>query len=91
MAPAAIRFMVTNPYSGLTPTRKAAEPPAVPMSASEWPAKAWPRITVNVPTTPETMATTPPTIKATCTGELEKNPGSKTGARDPVTISPYPA
>jgi hypothetical protein len=38
------------------------------------PANDCPRITVNVPTTAETIATTEPTISATCTGWLEKNP-----------------
>src|ERR1700722_20988932 len=57
------------------------------MSARECPAKDWPRMTVKVPTTPETMATTPPTISATWTGELEKNPGSNTGARDPSSLT----
>ena len=35
ITPAAMRFMATNPNSGLIPSRNAADPPAVPMSASE--------------------------------------------------------
>ena len=48
----------------------------VAMSASEWPANDWPRVTVNTPTTAEVMAMTVPTASATCTGPLPKNPGS---------------
>ena len=58
------------------PIRNAPEPPVVAMSASEWPANDWPRVTVNTPTTAEVMATTVPTASATCTGPLPKNPGS---------------
>ena len=46
------------------------------MSASEWPANDWPRVTVNTPVTAEVMAMTVPTASATCTGALPKNPGS---------------
>ena len=53
ITPAAMRFIATNPKSGLIPRRNAADPPAVPMSASECPANDCPRITVNVPTMPE--------------------------------------
>ena len=46
------------------------------MSASEWPANDWPRVTVNTPVTAEVTATTVPTASAMCTGPLPKKPGS---------------
>ena len=54
MAPAPTRAKLTKPQSGLAPTRKAPEPPVVPRSPREWPAKDWPRTTVKTPTTAET-------------------------------------
>ena len=50
------------------------------MSPSASPAKDCPRITVNIPTAPDTTAATAPTTTATCTTSLAKNPGSITGA-----------
>ena len=47
-----------NPQNWLMPTRNAPDPPVVATSASEWPAKDWPRSTVNTPMTPEVTATT---------------------------------
>ena len=44
-------------------------------SASACPAYDCPRITVNVPTMPDTTATTPPISNATWTGALAKKPG----------------
>ena len=46
------------------------------MSASEWPANDWPRVTVNTPVTAEVTAMTVPTASAMCTGPLAKKPGS---------------
>ena len=63
--------------SGLMPRRNEAAPPALLTSASAWPAKDWPRITVNTPTTPETTAAPPPMTAAVCTGSLVKKPGAK--------------
>src|SRR5579864_3813266 len=66
------------PQNWLTPSRNAAEPPVVEMSAREWPANDCPRVTVNTPTTADVTAITAPTASATCTGPLPKKPGSKT-------------
>ena len=66
-----------NPQNWLRPTRNAPDPPVVATSASEWPAKDWPRRTVNTPMTPEVMATTAPTSRAVLTGPLLNSPGSK--------------
>src|SRR5580700_3116936 len=66
-----------NPVSGLRPRSSAPEPPEVATSASECPAKDWPRSTVKTPTPAETMATIAPMSAAVCTGPLEKSPGSK--------------
>ena len=66
-----------NPQNWLMPTRNAPDPPVVATSASEWPAKDWPRSTVNTPMTPEVTATTVPTIRAVLTGPLLSSPGSK--------------
>ena len=66
-----------KPQNWLRPMRKAAEPPVVATSASACPAKDWPRVTVNTPTTPEVTATTVPTSSATRTGPLDTSPGSK--------------
>ena len=68
MAPAPTIAKVTKPQSGLAPTRKAPDPPVVPTSPREWPAKDWPRMTVNTPTTADTSETMPPTTSATRTG-----------------------
>ncbi len=78
MVPEATTPTPTKPHSGLTPTRLAAEPPSVPMSESASPANAWPRITVNTPTQPETSATTRPMTSAVWTWALWKNPASNT-------------
>ena len=67
-----------NPQNWLSPIRKAPAPPVVATSASAWPAKDWPRVTVNTPTTPEVIATTVPTSTATRTGPLDSRPGSNT-------------
>ena len=68
---------------GLAPTRKAPEPPAVPTSPRAWPAKDWPRMTVNTPTTAETTATSAPDRRAPrAPGSLAKNPGSNTARSD---------
>ena len=72
----------TNPTTGLAPRRNAPDPPAADTSVSECPAKDWPRITVNTPTTADTTATTAPMMRATWTGWLEKNPGSNTHGRN---------
>ncbi len=69
--------MAKNPSSGLIPRRKEADPPALLTSARAWPAKDCPRMTVNTPTTPDTMAAPPPITIAVCTGSLVKKPGSK--------------
>ena len=66
-----------KPQNWLTPIRNAPEPPVVATSASEWPAKDWPRSTVNTPMTPEVMATTAPTSRAVRTGSLLNSPGAK--------------
>src|SRR4051812_32521000 len=58
------------------PIRNAPDPPVVAISASEWPANDWPRVTVNTPTTAEGTAMTVPTASAMCTGPLPKKPGS---------------
>ncbi len=68
----------TKPSTGLAPTRRAPEPPAVDTSVRAWPPNDWPRSTVNTPTTADTTATTAPMTVATWTGWLAKNPGSKT-------------
>ena len=65
-----------KPQNWLSPIRKAPDPPVVATSASAWPAKDCPRVTVNTPTTPEVMATTVPTSSATRTGPLDSSPGS---------------
>ncbi len=81
MIPAATTLVPANPHSGLIPMRKEPEPPVTLMSASACPAYDWPRITVNVPTIPDTTATTPPASSATRTGALARKPGSTTALR----------
>src|ERR1700685_3059127 len=76
MTPAATTLVPAKPHSGLIPMRNEAEPPVVLMSPSACPAYDCPRITVNVPTMPDTTATTPPASSATGTGALAKKPGS---------------
>jgi hypothetical protein len=66
-----------NPVSGVSPKRKAPEPPVVATSVKAWPAKDWLLTTVKTPTTAETTAVSPPMTAAVRTGPLEKNPGSK--------------
>ena len=66
-----------KPQNWLSPTRNAPDPPVVATSASEWPAKDWPRMTVKTPMTPEVTATMAPTSKAVLTGPLPNSPGSK--------------
>jgi hypothetical protein len=66
-----------KPQNWLIPTRNAPDPPVVATSASAWPAKDWPRSTVNTPMTPEVTATTAPTSRAVLTGPLPNSPGSK--------------
>jgi hypothetical protein len=62
---AATTLKATNPERVDAPTRNAAEPPAVPMSARACPAKDCPRMTVNTPTIPDTTAAMAPTVRAT--------------------------
>src|SRR5258705_6428629 len=57
------------------------------MSASEWPANDWRRVTVNTPVTGEGTATTAPTASAMCSGPLPKKPGSMM-CRRMFTMSP---
>ncbi len=77
MAPAPSTPAPRKPTRGLRLKKKAPEPPVVATSVRAWPAKDWPRITVKTPTMADTTALTAPTTSATCTGPLEKNPGSK--------------
>ena len=65
MIPAATTLPPAKPHSGLIPMRTEAEPPVTLMSPSACPAYDCPRITVNVPTMPDTRATTPPASSAT--------------------------
>ena len=65
MTPAAARLVPAKPHSGLIPSRNEPEPPVTLMSASACPAYDWPRMTVNVPTMPDTTATRPPASSAT--------------------------
>ena len=88
IAPAAITLPSTNPHSGPMPTRYAPAPPVVPRSPNASPAKDWPRMTVNTPTTPVTTATSAPTARAMCTASLSKNPGAKIGDRKWLTTGP---
>ncbi len=55
------------------------------MSPSASPANDCPRITVNTPTVPVTIATTAPTVAAICTCELSKNPGAMIPANVALT------
>jgi hypothetical protein len=64
MIPAARTPIPTKPKSGVRPRRNAPDAPVAPTSDRASPAKDWPRITVNTPTTPETSATTVPMIRA---------------------------
>ena len=82
----------TKPGSGLSPISSAPEPPAAETSPSAWPAKDWPRMTVNTPTTRTTTATTPPIEAATWTCGLAKKPGSKTAVDSwCMAGQPFPA
>ena len=81
MIPAAATEIPTNPHSGAIPTRYALDPPVAPMSPSASPANDWPRITVNTPTQPATIATSAPTTSASWTELEEKNPGAMIAAR----------
>jgi len=88
MIPAAATLVPANPHSGLIPMRKDPEPPVTLMSASACPAYDCPRITVNVPTMPDTTAATPPISSATWTGELPKKPGSTMArSRSPMAVT----
>ena len=73
-----MRPPATKPDSGVIPTNNAPEPPAVDTSVRAWPPKDWPLMTVNTPTRADTTAVKVPRPRATWTGWLEKNPGSKT-------------
>src|SRR6516164_9777082 len=73
----------TKPATGVSPISSAPDPPAAETSPSACPAKDWPRMTVNTPTTAATTATTPPTATAMWTCGLLKNPGSNTADSTP--------
>ena len=76
------RDAATNPHSGPTATRKAPDPPVVPMSPSASPAKDWPRMTVNTPTdAADDRDDRADAIAAICTVGWSKKPGAKIAAR----------
>ncbi len=88
MAPPPMTPPAMNPVSGLSPKRKAPEPPVVATSVNAWPAKDWLRTTVKTPTTAETTAVSAPMSAAVWTGALEKNPGSnRRCTRRQVTVN----
>src|SRR5437763_7620077 len=79
-----------KPHSAPTPARKAADPPAAPMSDSASPANACPRMTANTPTAPDTIAAVAPTASAVWTDALSKNPWPNTVASSRLTRLPRP-